>query len=300
MKKVICLILSLVISMLCTTAFASETGTIAEEPITIEVIAQDEPQYILVVDSVGYDLPHPLYMENGRTMVESSTLAQLIGVECSTADGFVSFTDGENVASLSLTAPGALLNDGSVVLDAYAAQKDEVVFVPLRFVAESFGCTVDFSPVFSEEELFLGAYISVKTNIKTNVDFAFVLPDSLSELHANILNITRTITGIVPQIVTIEADKYSEYVNSALLAGQKIMFLKDDKTAVIDGHKTEDLLASFSAVLELKDETFAFPITISSETLSFCVSKTSENFEEAGYFLSALNELTTSLSAPQE
>ncbi len=299
MKKVLCLILSFVISTLCPAAFASETDDIAKEPVTVEVIAQDEPQYILVVDSVGYDLPNPLYMENGRTMVDATAIAELIGVKSSSADGFISFTDGENIVSLSLTAPGALLNDGSVILDAYATQKDEVVFVPLRFVAESFGCTVDFSPVFSEE-IFLGAYISVKTNIKTNVDFALVLPDNLSELHTNILNITRTITGVVPQIVTIEADKYSEYVNSALLAGQKIMFLKDDKTAAIEGHKTEDLLASLSTVLELEEKTYAFPITISSETLSFCVSKTSENLKEAGQFLSALNKLTESLSAPQE
>lgn len=321
MKKVICLLMAVLILAFSFTAFAEAES--ANEPVTIEVVeekAEDgAPQYILVVDNLGYTLPHPLYMENGRTMVEAGTIASLIGVETEEKDGFVTFTDGENIASLSLTAEGAVLNDGAVVLDAYAAKKEAVIFVPLRFVAESFGCTVGFSPVFSEEEKFLGAYITVETNRPSNVDFSLIIPDSLSELAVNIIDITKTITGISPEIRTVEAEKYAEQVNAALVAGEKIMFIKNDETAKIDGHKSEDLIVSFDEMLEeatreelKKDEELedviygengelnALPIKLTDEILAFSVSKTTEDTAGAAYFVSSMSELILSLTNPAE
>ncbi len=325
MKKVLCLVMAILVLTLGFTAFAEDAkqSEDAKAPTQIEVVEETEedgtPQYILVVDNLGYTLPYPLYMENGRTMVEAGIIASLIGVQTEVKDGFVTFTDGENVASLSLEADGAVLNDGAVVLDAYAAQKEEVTFVPLRFVAESFGCTVGFSPVFSEEEKFLGAYIIVETNRPSNVDFSLIVPDSLSELAVNIIDITKTITGISPEIRTIEADKYTEAVNAALLAGEKVMFIKNAETAKIEGHKAEDLIISFDAMLEeatreelkkdedLKDviygengEITALPIKLSDEVIAFSVSKTTTDAEGAAYFVSSMSELILSLTNPAE
>lgn len=312
MKKITCLILALLVSMMSLSVFAEDAATDAQavpeaNAPTIEIsevpTENDEPLYLLVVNGIGYSLTHPLYMENGRTMVEAQTLSELIGVEMSNADGFVTFTDGENVAKLSLTSDGATLNDGAVVLDAYAKVKDEVTFVPLRFVAESFGCTVGFSPVFTEENLFLGAYITVDTPVSTNVDFKLIMPENSSELTKSIVNITKTITGVIPEISLVNADEYTARINAALLAGEKIMFIKNGETAKIDGHIAEDLLLSFDEYLKNADENskiFAFPVELSGEALEFCVSKSVEKKDEAVYFLIGMNELIASLTGPQE
>ena len=312
MKKITCLILALLVSMMSLSVFAEDAAPDAQaapeaNAPTIEIsevpTESDEPLYLLVVNGIGYSLAYPLYMENGRTMVEAQTISELIGVEMTNADGFVTFTDGENVAKLSLTSDGAVLNDGAVVLDAYANVKDEVTFVPLRFVAESFGCTVGFSPVFSEENLFLGAYITVDTLVSSNVDFKLIIPEETPDLAKSIINITKTITGVIPEITFVKAEEYADRVNAALLAGEKIMFIKNEKTAKIDGRKTEDLLLSFNDYLKNADENselFAFPVELSDEPLEFCVSNNVETKDEAVYFLIGMNELIASLTAPQE
>ena len=328
MKKVLCLVMALLISMLTFTAFAENDASFSTEEaqtqtVAIEVIEEtkenEEPQYILVVDKLAYTLLYPLYMQNERTMIDADTLASLIGVKAEVKEGLVTFTNGETTATLSLTAEGAVLNDGAVVLDAYAEQKEEVTFVPLRFVAESFGCTVGFSPVFSEEKVFLGAYVTVETNRPSNVDFSLMLPDNLSELALNIIDITKTITGISPEIRMVEADKYTDAVNAALIAGEKVMFIKNDATAKVDSHKQEDLIITFDGMLQeetreelKKDEElrsviygengkiFALPIKLSDEILAFAVSKTTVDTAGAAYFVSSMSELIISLTNPAE
>lgn len=315
MKKIISLILALSLALSMFSFAFAENQEESKAVNVIEIPPENEtsaPQYVLVVDNMVYAMLNPLYMKNGRTMVDATALSELIGVTAEASDDFISFTDGENTVSLSLAADGAVFNDGSVILDAYASKSEGTVYVPLRFVSECFGCTVGFTPIFSPENEFEGAYISVDTNKPSNVDFTVVLPENLSETGKAIIDISRTITGVKPEITYINDEDYPSFVEASLLSGSKIMFLKNNIEAKTEGHNLEDLMLALdeaqwftlsdSADDDIKElvlgengKLLAYPVFVGDEILLFSISSSVENQAEAVYLIDGMEELVSSL-----
>lgn len=315
MKKIISLILALSLALSMFSFAFAENQEESKAVNVIEIPPENEtsaPQYVLVVDNMVYAMLNPLYMKNGRTMVDATALSELIGVTAEASDDFINFTDGENTVSLSLAADGAVFNDGSVILDAYASKSEDTVYVPLRFVSECFGCTVGFTPVFSPENVFEGAYISVDTNKPSNVDFTVVLPENLSETGKAIIDISRTITGVKPEITYINDEDYPSFVEASLLSGSKIMFLKNNIEAKTEGHNLEDLMLALdeaqwftlsdSADDDIKElvlgengKLLAYPVFVGDEILLFSISSSVENQAEAVYLIDGMEELVSSL-----
>lgn len=315
MKKIISLILALSLALSMFSFAFAENQEESKAVNVIEIPPENEtsaPQYVLVVDNMVYAMLNPLYMKNGRTMVDATALSELIGVTAEASDDFINFTDGENTVSLSLAADGAVFNDGSVILDAYASKSEDTVYVPLRFVSECFGCTVGFTPIFSPENEFEGAYISVDTNKPSNVDFTVVLPENLSETGKAIIDISRTITGVKPEITYINDEDYPSFVEASLLSGSKIMFLKNNIEAKTEGHNLEDLMLALdeaqwftlsdSADDDIKElvlgengKLLAYPVFVGDEILLFSISSSVENQAEAVYLIDGMEELVSSL-----
>ena len=276
-------------------------------------------ELIPVVDNMAYRLSIPMFNDNGTTMITYDALAGLLGIsEPQLTDEAVVFAGGESfkTGELKLSRTGGAEIDGKAAGTAVRVTENENgVFVPLRFVAEGFGCTVDFQPVFSDDNIFMGAYIVINTNKKSNVDWKVSVPEDLSPVIFNILDISKTLTGIIPEINKIPAGEYDDELKTA--SEQSVVFVVKDiekaektGTAALDEY-LESAAPGFSETLaadeELADKIknkdgkiIYFPITVNDETMYFAVSEKVENKESAVNFLFGISELLKSFSSGAE
>jgi len=82
---------------------------------------------------------------NGRTLVPVRLLEELgAKIEWNNAKQTVTITKGSDVVVLTINSTIALKNGSSITLDAKAVLKDKRTFVPVRFVSETLGYTVDW------------------------------------------------------------------------------------------------------------------------------------------------------------
>ncbi len=110
-------------------------------------------------------------IEDGRTLVPFRALLEKLGatVEWDEENQVVTATKGEDVIKLTIGKDVALVNDKEVKLDAPARLEEARTLIPLRFVAETFGFTVDYVRV-------------------GNIDFITILSDEYLEKIEKELN----------------------------------------------------------------------------------------------------------------
>ncbi|MEW6424870.1 MAG: stalk domain-containing protein [Bacillota bacterium] len=88
----------------------------------------------------------PPFIENGRTLVPVRAVAEALGLDVKYANGTVTITNPANgkTVALFIGRKEALAGNRTVTLEAAAKIKGARAFVPLRFVTEALGASVDY------------------------------------------------------------------------------------------------------------------------------------------------------------
>ncbi|TYP72086.1 copper amine oxidase N-terminal domain-containing protein [Paenibacillus methanolicus] len=114
--------------------------------------------FILTASSVGYAADIQMKvdgvtilaevkpeMKNNRMMVPLRVISENVGANVHWSGTEVALTKNDRKIVLTLNSDKAVFNGKTVLLDAKPYLKDNRLFVPLRFLAQSFGCTVNYS-----------------------------------------------------------------------------------------------------------------------------------------------------------
>lgn len=83
--------------------------------------------------------------KNGRFMVPLRMISENLGAEVNWSPSEVTLIKNQIKATLKLNSSVALKNGESVKLDVKPYLKSNRILVPLRFIAETFGCTVSYN-----------------------------------------------------------------------------------------------------------------------------------------------------------
>lgn len=84
-------------------------------------------------------------IKNKRTMVPVRVISENLGANVEWSNPEVMITKGDMKIKLSLNSITAEKNGEKILLDVKPYKKNNRVFVPLRFIAETFGCHVNYS-----------------------------------------------------------------------------------------------------------------------------------------------------------
>lgn len=83
--------------------------------------------------------------KNNRTMVPLRVLSENLGAKVEWSDSKVILTKNDMKIVLTVNSSIAEKNGEKIQLDVKPYMKDNRIFVPLRFIAETFGCNVNYS-----------------------------------------------------------------------------------------------------------------------------------------------------------
>lgn len=83
-------------------------------------------------------------VDKGTTLVPLRLISENLGASVNFNNGTIVINKNNDTISLKLGSLDAVVNDSSVKLARPALLKNNVTYVPIRFIAEAFGCSVDY------------------------------------------------------------------------------------------------------------------------------------------------------------
>jgi len=101
--------------------------------------------YQIKIDGVTIASDVKPEIKNKRTMVPLRIISENLGAKVEWSDSGVTLTKGKMKVTLKANSATAMKDGATVKLDAKPYVKQNRVFVPLRFIAETFGCKVNYS-----------------------------------------------------------------------------------------------------------------------------------------------------------
>jgi len=115
------------------------------------IIDEDPEATVLSVDSIisdeadfKFDTP-PVIVKN-RTLIPVRAITEGFGADVDWLDGVATITKDEKVIELNLDSNTALVNGEEVEIDSKASIKNNRMYVPLRFILETFELEVEWEP----------------------------------------------------------------------------------------------------------------------------------------------------------
>jgi hypothetical protein len=97
------------------------------------------------IDGVAVTSDVTLEIRNNRTMVPLRVISENLGANVDWSNSEVTLTKNNMKVTLKPNSNTAVKNGETVLLDVKPYVKNNRVVVPLRFIAETFGCTVNYS-----------------------------------------------------------------------------------------------------------------------------------------------------------
>ncbi len=83
-------------------------------------------------------------VKNNRTLVPLRVISENLGAKVNWSDAEVTLTKDDMKVVLKLNSNTALKNGKTIMLDVKPSMKNNRTMVPLRFIAETFGCNVNY------------------------------------------------------------------------------------------------------------------------------------------------------------
>lgn len=111
----------------------------AAEPVKILMKNQTDGAPIAISSDVSPDI------KNNRTMVPLRVISENLGATVGWSDSEIALTKSNVKVILELDSNTAVENGKTVLLDVKPYLKNNRTMVPLRFIAETFGCNVGYS-----------------------------------------------------------------------------------------------------------------------------------------------------------
>jgi len=99
----------------------------------------------IIIDGVTITSDVKPEMKNSRTMVPLRIISENLGAKVDYSNSGVMLTKGKMKVTLKANSGTAVKDGATVKLDVKPYVKHNRVFVPLRFIAETFGCKVNYS-----------------------------------------------------------------------------------------------------------------------------------------------------------
>jgi hypothetical protein len=101
----------------------------------------------MVVNVDNYKLDAAPYIKTSRTMVPVRAVAEGLGAQVNWDDinRVVTITLGNHTIKLTVGSNEAIVDGQTMTLDAPAEIVSSRTFVPVRFITEAFGCTVQWN-----------------------------------------------------------------------------------------------------------------------------------------------------------
>jgi len=99
----------------------------------------------IIIDGVAITSDVKPEMKNSRTMVPLRIISENLGAKVDYSNSGVTLTKGKMKVTLKANSGTAVKDGATVKLDVKPYVKHNRVFVPLRFIAETFGCKVNYS-----------------------------------------------------------------------------------------------------------------------------------------------------------
>ncbi len=84
-------------------------------------------------------------MKNKRVMVPLRVMSESLGASVEWSDSEVILAKSETKVKLAINRSTAEKNGKKMLLDVKSYTKNNRIYVPLRFIAEAFGCNVNYS-----------------------------------------------------------------------------------------------------------------------------------------------------------
>ena len=233
MKKLRFLLLSFLLSLpLSFTAFAKETDEIKVYVDNVQLSMDQSPEII-----------------NNRTMVPMRSVFDALGYEIywNYTDKTVTATKGTSTIQLTIGSTSAYANGTEYTLDSPAVIENSRTLVPLRYIAESSDCFVEWNSDEKAVYITRNNFTSTKENTSESSDTdPLTLCDSIVEITTNKVQGSGIIIGSDGYIATnFHVLKGAQYVNilfndgslysgNAVIVGynipKDIVVLKIDKT----------------------------------------------------------------------
>ncbi|WP_410768858.1 copper amine oxidase N-terminal domain-containing protein [Fontibacillus sp. BL9] len=132
MKKLITAIAVLSVMIFASSAYAAG-------PVKLLMKNQIDGASIAISSDVSPE------MKNNRTMVPLRVISENLGAKVKWSDSEVVLTKSNVEVILQLNSNTAVKNGKTVLFDAKPYLKNNRIMVPLRFIAETFGCNVSYS-----------------------------------------------------------------------------------------------------------------------------------------------------------
>lgn len=121
--------------------------------LALSIIVSSSPAYAadiklpdiqLIVEGVTIPSDVKPEMRNNRTMVPLRVISENLGAKVNWSNTEVTLTKGDMKVILTLNSNIAVLNGKRVQMDVKAYTNNNRIFVPLRFIAETFDCHVNY------------------------------------------------------------------------------------------------------------------------------------------------------------
>lgn len=138
------------------------------------------------------------YVSNNRVMIPTRVVSENLGFNVVWDNGTkkATITEGDNTVVLTLNTKVAAVNGKSVTLDTMPAVTDDRIYVPIRFVSEALGSTVDYKDKT--------VYITTGTGVGGTVTIPST-PSNDSSTATGFVGVTNMVAGkeyLMPQIAT--------------------------------------------------------------------------------------------------
>lgn len=133
----------------------------------------------LVLDGMSMAPPASLVINQaGRTIIDAGEVAGLLGLQLEWADNEqLQLSRGQVCLSFRSGQDSYLQGEKIISLDTVPFKTSQAFFIPLRVVAEEFGCTIDYDP--DSQTVFLSAGITSLTSFLQDAGpWGPILPDS--------------------------------------------------------------------------------------------------------------------------
>lgn len=188
-------------------------------------------------------------LENDRTFVPVRAISNIFGIadeNITYADGVVTIADNGKTITLAEGAMEVTIAEGDhntkLLLDAAPFNREDRVYVPLRFVNDALGGTTDWQPLYGNgtETDATGSVVTV-TLREVQSALRVMLPEGESDLADAFVAQSKEV-GVDCELITAAANSYVERIALVVAAGDPmIVFVPETQTGQIaqffDQHK---------------------------------------------------------------
>ena len=253
MKK---LLLSLISAMLCLMLCFS---IFAAEKVEIKMTIGESIGY---VNGEAKELDAAPIIKDNRTMLPVHFVAENLGatVEWDGENSTATLTTDEAEIKITIGAPEAYVNGEPVALDAPAFIENSRTYLPVRFVAENLGATVEWDGETSTATITLGGFVPFPD------DYTLAYPDNFDYTEADLteyvklgqykgLNIT---ANLPPEITEEDVDTYLDELLAQNPARKEIT----DRTAEVGDNIIVNFIGKLDGVEFEGGTAYGYEITL--------------------------------------